>query len=83
MKIKDLLLNRDKLQKYDELTATLESARTIKDWFDRHKDDKGWVAMAYIDRHLSPMGMYLTPSALDAIIAAIEAEIAKLDEDGD
>lgn len=79
MKIKDLL----KLRTFDELTATLESVRTIKDWFNEHKDDRGWVNSVYIDRRLSPMAIYLTPSSLDTIIAALEAEIAKLDGDGE
>lgn len=79
MKIKDLL----KLRTFDELTATLESVRTIKDWFNEHKDDKGWANSVYIDRRLSPMAIYLTPSSLDAIIAALEAEIAKLDGGGE
>lgn len=79
MKIKDLL----KLRTFDELTATLESVRTIKDWFDEHKEDRGWFNSVYIDRRLSPMAIYLTPSSLDTIIAALEAEIAKLDGDGE
>lgn len=79
MKIKDLL----KLRTFDELTATLESVRTIKDWFNEHKEDKGWVNAVYIDRRLSPMAIYLTPSSLDTIIAALEAEIAKLDGAGE
>ena len=77
MKIKDLL----KLRTFDGLTATLESVRTIKDWFNEHKDDTGWVNPVYIDRRLSSMAIYLTPSSLDIIIAALEAEIAKLDEE--
>lgn len=79
MKIKDLL----KLRTFDELTATLESVRTIKDWFDEHKDDTGRVSSVYIDRRLSPMAIYLTPSSLDTIIVALEAEIAKLDGVGE
>ena len=79
MKIKDLL----KLRTFDELTATLESVRIIKDWFNEHKEDRGWVNSVYIDRRLSPMAIYLTPSSLDTIIAALEAEIAKLDGDGE
>lgn len=79
MKIKDLL----KLRTFDELTATLESVRTIKDWLNSHKEDRGWVSSVYIDRRLSPMAIYLTPSSLDTIIAALEAEIAKLDGDGE
>ena len=79
MKNKDLL----KLRTFDELTATLESVRTIKDRLNSHKEDRGWVSSVYFDRRLNPMAMYLTPSSLDTIIAALEAEIAKLDGDGE
>lgn len=77
MKIKDLL----KLRIFDELTATLESVRIIKDWLNSHKKDMGWVNSVYVDRRLSPIAIYLTPSSLDTIIAALEAEIKKLDEE--
>lgn len=79
MKIKDSL----KLRTFDELTATLESVRTIKDWYNSHKEDRGWINSVYIDRRLSPMAIYLTPSSLDTIIAVLESEIAKLDGVGE
>ena len=46
MKIKDLL----KLRTFDELTATLESVRTIKDWLNSHKEEgDGLVQSILID----------------------------------
>lgn len=83
MKIKDLLFNREKLRKYDELKATLKSLSEIRKWLDEHKDKAiAWAETeVYIDRTITPYGIYLTRPALDVLITALEAEIKKLDEE--
>lgn len=68
MKLKDLLFNREKLRKYDELKETLEDFQESK------------RRIRYMTRHgIKPIGM--SEYVVNVIISALEAEIAKLDEE--
>lgn len=76
MKIKDLLTNREKLQKYDELKEWKgafgnENAKLqIKSDSNDAMKDLTWM-----------MGIKLPDHIKQIIVNALEAEIAKLDEE--
>lgn len=75
MKLKDLLLGREKLRKYDEL----------KEWKEKVEGDKVLVPQT-CDKQAGEWAVSLMPLPLpthikDIVVKAIEAEIAKLDEE--
>lgn len=79
MTLKELLKGREKLRKYDELNATLNSFQSIKEQINA-KDFKAFATTnVLVDE--KRFGVYLTAASLDAIISALEGEIAKLDEE--
>lgn len=79
MKLKDLLSGRDKLRKYDELNATLNSFQSIKEQINAQSFKAFATTNVLVDE--KRFGVYLTAASLDAIITALKAEIAKLDEE--
>lgn len=79
MKLKDLLSWRDKLRKYDELKATLNSFQNIKEQINAQSFKAFATTNVLVGE--KRFGVYLTAASLDAIITALEAEIAKLDEE--
>lgn len=68
MKLKDLLFNREKLRKYDELKEALEQFIGKRQML---------LCMTDAQRKSSGISEYV----VDVIISALEAEIAKLDEE--
>lgn len=69
MKIKDLLTNREKLQKYDEL----------KEWKDKFKHIVDLPLCTLPPNRI--VGLELPDHIKQIIVDALEAEIAKLDEE--
>lgn len=76
MKLKDLLFNREKLRKYDEL----------KQWKDLFEQSKAKITQSHYNA--SSMGISCGTSTFELpenirqiIVVALEAEIAKLDEE--
>lgn len=70
MKIKDLLLNREKLRKYDELKEWKEKLSykdSLSDDYIVRGDNIGWVVVPTRIR--------------DIFVSALETEIAKLNEE--
>ena len=73
MKLSDLLDNRDKLRKYDELKEALDGFRSVRE----KAVDPGVITT--ID---FPSGrVTITRFVLSRILTALESEIAKLDEE--
>ena len=75
MKLKDMLNNRDKLEKYDEL----------KQWKDLFEQNNPKITQGYYN--VSSMGISLGTSTFEVpdnirkiFVDALEAEIKKLDE---
>ena len=69
MKLKDLLFNREKLRKYDELKEWKENFSNMIE-----------VPITLVPRH-NIVGLQLPDHIKKIIISALEAEIAKLDEE--
>jgi hypothetical protein len=69
MKLKDLLFNREKLRKYDEL----------KEWKENFSN-MAHVPVGLLPHH-SVVALRLPDHIKKTIISALEAEIAKLDEE--
>lgn len=76
MKLKDLLFNREKLRKYDEL----------KQWKDLFEQSKPKITQGYYNA--SSMGISCCTSTFELpenirqiIVDALKSEIAKLDEE--
>lgn len=69
MKIKDLLTNREKLQKYDEL----------KEWKDKFKHIVDLPLCTLPPNRI--VGLELPDYIKQIIVDALEAKIAKLDEE--
>lgn len=69
MKLKDLILNREKLRKYDEL----------KEW-KGHFKDMVELPMSMVPPHCI-VGLPLPSHIKQVIVDALEAEIKKLDEE--
>lgn len=68
MKLKDLIFNREKLRKYDELT----------EWKDNFENIVK-LPMAIVPRRCI-VGVQLPDHIKQIIVSALEAEIKKLDE---
>lgn len=76
MKLKDLLNNRDKLKKYDEL----------KEWEKRFADMVDiptWRMLISCSCNDNIVALPLPDHIKQIIVSALEAEIAKLDGDGE
>lgn len=70
MKLKDLIFNREKLRKYDEL----------KEWVDKLGDKNIFGGEYYIVKG-DVIGWVRIPNSIrDIFVSALESEIAKLDE---
>lgn len=69
MKLKDLLFNREKLRKYDELKVWKENFSNMVE-----------VPITLVPQH-SIVGLQLPNHIKRIIVDALEAEIAKLDEE--
>lgn len=69
MKLKDLIFNREKLRKYDEL----------KEWKDKF-NNMVELPMSIVPPH-SIVGLLLPAHIKQIIVDALEAEIKKLDEE--
>ena len=69
MKLKDLLANREKLAQYDELKVWKENFSNMLE-----------VPITVVPRH-NIVGLQLPDHIKKIIISALEAEIAKLDEE--
>lgn len=69
MKLKDLLANREKLAQYDELKVWKENFSNMVE-----------VPITVVPRH-NIVGLQLPDHIKKIIISALEAEIAKLDEE--
>ena len=69
MKLKDLLFNREKLRKYDELKEWKENFSNMVE-----------VPIVFFPPH-SIVNLRLPNHIKQTIISALEAEIAKLDEE--
>lgn len=81
MKLKDLLQGRKKLKEYDELKATLNSFQSIKEQINAKEFKAFATTNVSIDNKGMSFGVYLTAASLDVIIFALDAEIAKLEEE--
>lgn len=84
MKLKDLLSNREKLRKYDELTEAVKALGEVQADNGAPYDSAShpyqlWVRARNGQR--TQITFTMQPFMLQLFITALEAEIAKLDEE--
>lgn len=81
MKLKDLLFNREKLRKYDELKNAIFHFELMQKHFAENEDCEGLsFSVREMFGTVLPIGVLFTPKIVSVILTALEAEIKKLDE---
>lgn len=84
MKIKDLIFNREKLRKYDELTEAVKALKKVQADNGAPYDSASYPYQLWVharNGQRTQITFTMQPFMLQLFIDALEAEIAKLDEE--
>lgn len=84
MKLKDLLFNREKLRKYDDLTESIKALKKVQADNGAPYDSVSYPYQLFVDARngkRTQITFTMQPFMLQLFIDALEAEIKKLDEE--